>query len=780
MFRNLMFLLLLLPAVPAAAQTPTFVNLFRIANGGFTPIPNDPVIVGTRVFYRFTIQDVNGNTVPPGNGNFTISSDGVRIGGPFAWPTSTLTFPQQLAAGEHAISIEFVPTTATYSGNSTVLYQSWGPPAGPQTATQLSSSANPSQVGQPVAVTAQVVGMQGNPVTGGSVNFRINGAAFAGNPVAVNATGQAVLPGTAVPAAAGRHTFEATYNPDAAHAGGASTANVLTQNIVQATSTVAVSSSSNPSVAGSNVTFVATVTSVTPNPGGNLTFSVDGSAQPPVALSGNQASFTTASLSPGNHTVLAAYSGNGSVEASNGTLTQRVLAPATATLTSSAEPSEFGQPVTLIATVAGAGPAPTGTVEFQWGSASLGAPVALTNGTARLDVPAANLTVGFHAASFSYSGDANYAPVTATLPGGQVVDQGSTTTTVTSSANTTNAGTPITYTATVVSVAPSTGTPTGNVSFTVNNVVRQTVALTSGAATFTTSLSAGNYSVGAVYSGSSDHTASAGATSEVVNAPSAPPLNFPPATFGLSLALDRAPQAVPPGGVATFYVRLNNTGNQDDSYRFTLSGDPRAHLLEDRMTVGAAGHGEVLVGLTLPPDANPSAVQLVLTAVSERVPDQRATIALNTRVAGQGTFSLALRAGWNGVGFESGSLAALASNPLVLGLAQLRNGAYEILPFEASSVASTAEGSWAFSVRPTTVSYTGAVVSDGIVTLATGWNLVAFPSDGPALVESNPDVLAPFYEIQADNSYRPVEGTVQPGRAYWVFAHRPTVLFYAR
>ena len=102
------------------------------------------------------------------------------------------------------------------------------------------------------------------------------------------------------------------------------------------------------------------------------------------------------------------------------------------------------------------------------------------------------------------------------------------------------------------------------------------------------------------------------------------------------------------------------------------------------------------------------------------------------------------------------------------------------MPFGLSAVPTTAEGYWVYAQGPTTVSYTGSVVGDGVDTLVEGWNLVAFPGDGPEVVEANPDVLPTFYEIQADSSYTPVERTVRPGRAYWVFARRPTQLFYAR
>lgn len=90
----------------------------------------------------------------------------------------------------------------------------------------------------------------------------------------------------------------------------------------QATTT-AVSSSANPSIFGQPVTFTA---DVSPNTAaGNVTFSIDGTPQAPVALSGGTAALTTSSLSVGNHTVTAAYSGDSGDESStSNALTQTV------------------------------------------------------------------------------------------------------------------------------------------------------------------------------------------------------------------------------------------------------------------------------------------------------------------------------------------------------------------------------------------------------------------------------------------------------------------------
>ena len=169
-----------------------------------------------------------------------------------------------------------------------------------------------------------------------------------------------------------------------------------------------------------------------------------------------------------------------------------------------------------------------------------------------------------------------------------------------------------------------------------------------------------------------------------------------------------------------------------------------------------------------------------LSAVSLNEPSLRSEKTLTTRVSGLATFSRRLNAGWNGVGFECGTLTELATNPLVSGVARLVNGVYQTSGFTASAVMPTTQGYWVFAQGPTTVSYTGAVVSDGAIPLQSGWNLVSFPCEGPARVLANADVLAQFQEVHADNTYKTVEGTVTPGRAYWGFARAGTTLRYER
>jgi hypothetical protein len=176
---------------------------------------------------------------------------------------------------------------------------------------------------------------------------------------------------------------------------------------VAGTTTTALTSSKNPSTFGQSVTFTATVTGS--NPTGTVQF-MDGATAlgAPAALTGGVATLLTSSLSVATHPITAVYSGDANNQPSTSNVVdQQVVAAASATttaVTSSLNPSTFGQTVTFIATVSG-GSNPTGTIQFMDGATALGAPVALSGGAAQL--PTAALSVGQHSISAVYSGDAN-------------------------------------------------------------------------------------------------------------------------------------------------------------------------------------------------------------------------------------------------------------------------------------------------------------------------------------------------------------------------------------
>src|SRR5207253_8239064 len=106
-----------------------------------------------------------------------------------------------------------------------------------------------------------------------------------------------------------------------------------------------------------------------------------------------------------------------------------------------------------------------------------------------------------HNISAIYAGDSNFTTSTS-LPVGQTVGQAGTTASVNTSSPT-FFGQPVTFTATVLAHAPGAGTPTGSVTFVVDNSNLAPLAtLTNGVATYVdSSLTVGSHSLSAIYNG---------------------------------------------------------------------------------------------------------------------------------------------------------------------------------------------------------------------------------------------------------------------------------------
>src|SRR5262249_29288259 len=158
------------------------------------------------------------------------------------------------------------------------------------------------------------------PPTGGtptgSVTFFIDNNSVG----TVNLNGSGVATFTTSSLTTGFHSVIAQYLGSSTYqAAGSPT---VTQEVRGASLTSLVSSA-NPSNLGQLVTFTATVTQVGggPTPTGTVTFLVDNAAQTTVNLNGSgQATYSTSSLTGGNHQVVARYNGTTSLGASSSTV----------------------------------------------------------------------------------------------------------------------------------------------------------------------------------------------------------------------------------------------------------------------------------------------------------------------------------------------------------------------------------------------------------------------------------------------------------------------------
>jgi Bacterial Ig-like domain (group 3) len=455
--------------------------------------------------------------VSPNTATGTVQfSDGTTVLGSGTISAGVATFASStLTLGAHSI-------TAAYSGDandnpstSAVLTQTVNKLVSSVT---LSSSANPSDVGQSVTFTATVTP---NTATG-AVQF-LDGTAVLGN--GVLAAGAATIAVSTL--AAGTHSITAAYAGDADDA--ASTSTVLTQTVNKDASTVVVSSSDNPSTLGQTVTFTAKVTPATAT--GSVQFLDGTTALGTTTLSAGATTLPVSTLAVGSHSITAAYSGDPSDAASTSAAVTQVVNKANSTIAlgSSQNPSTLGQSVTFTATSSPA--SGTGTVQFLDGTAPLGTST-VSEGVATL--ADASLAVGTHNLTGLYSGDGNNASSTSPVLM-QTVNKAGSSVAVASAANPSTFGQSITFTATLTPA-----TATGTVQFLDGTTSLGTEGLTAGAAALAdASLSLGSHPITAAYSGDGNNAASTSSVVEQVvnkaNSSVTLAASANPSTFGQSV-----------------------------------------------------------------------------------------------------------------------------------------------------------------------------------------------------------------------------------------------------
>ncbi len=342
-----------------------------------------------------------GAGTPPGTVTFTQGA--LTLGTELLTNGTAVLNNSSLSAGTDSVK-------ATYSGDSNFSPSSSKvieTVAQATTITTLASSANPSYLNQTVAFTATITSQFGGAVSG-SVTFKQGTTTLATVPLS---NGQATYNTTYT--TTGTRSITAVYAGDNNNQG--STSPVLKQvvNSLPAATKTSLTTSGTPSFIHQPVTFTATVTSTYgPIPDGELVTFYDGTtALSSVPLSGGVATYTTSSLKAGSHTIKATYPGDATFKSSTKSITQVVnLYPTSTSISSSLNPSAYGQAVTFTATVTAFGPyALTGKVTFKDGTTGIGT-VALSGGIAILKK--SNLTVGSHSITAQYLGDSSNAKST--------------------------------------------------------------------------------------------------------------------------------------------------------------------------------------------------------------------------------------------------------------------------------------------------------------------------------------------------------------------------------
>jgi YVTN family beta-propeller protein len=197
--------------------------------------------------------------------------------------------------------------------------------------------------------------------------------------------------------------------------------------VLNSTTTTSVVSDVNPQNSGASVTFSATVTPQqvvgTSGPTGFVSFydgaTLMGTGTLNLVAGSYLATFATASLTPGSHTITATYSGDISYGSSSGSMTQKITGPATSIAATGGGGQttvygmSFANPLTATVTDVNDTPVPGVTVTFSGTGLNFSSTTVATdaNGVAKVSVTPTG--VGSFTASASVSGVS--APATFTL-----------------------------------------------------------------------------------------------------------------------------------------------------------------------------------------------------------------------------------------------------------------------------------------------------------------------------------------------------------------------------
>jgi len=521
-------------------------------------VPSDPV--GTMESEVSIIE---------GTGSQTIGSSGDRWGDYSSMsvdPADDCTF---------WYTNEYLTTDGSFNWNTRIgsfKFTSCNTPGSSLSATSLISLPSPSALGQAVTFTATVKPASGTGTPTGTVTFNDGATVLGTRALSVVGTATFMTSGLG----AGVHSITAIYGGDATFA--SSTSPTLTQTVNKAASSTSVVSSNSASNRGAAVTFTATVmSSATGTLTGTVTFQDGAAVLGTRALSVvGMATFTTAGLTAGAHSITAIYGGDANFTTSTSpilTQTINTTASSSSVVASSNNPSIIGTAVTLTASVTSPVTGPlTGTVTFQDGVSALGPPVTLSGGTATFTI--SGLTAGTHSITAVYSGDANFAGSTSQVLT-QTVNKPASSTSVASSNIASIAGSPVTFTATVTSLA--TGTLTGTVTFNDGATVLGTGPLTAGTATFMTSgLGGGAHSISAVYGGDANF---AGSTS--------PALTQTVEDFSLSASPTSTSATA--GSTSTYAITITPAGGFNQTISFQCGGAPTLATCTAPASVSATG-----------------------------------------------------------------------------------------------------------------------------------------------------------------------------------------------
>ncbi|HUB26232.1 MAG TPA: Ig-like domain-containing protein, partial [Tepidisphaeraceae bacterium] len=436
-----------------------------------------------------------------------------------------------LAVGTDSISAVYAGATGYSASNSSAWSQTVASDA---TTTVITSPTISAAPGQSVTLTAMVSATGGTPT--GQVTFE-NGLTVLGS-TSVDATGTASLTLSNLPA--GTDWVTAVYSGDSMFS--SSSSNPQSEVIasggsaapaVLAATTTLLTPSTDSATYGQAITWTANVASGSGIPTGSVSFQEGSTILGTSMLNASgDASLVLSNLPVGMASITAVYAGSGNfLGSSSETINEQINAPVpTVSLAASASVANYGQSLTFTADVTSSLAHPTGSVTFENGSTSIGTAALNSGGTATLTL--SNLPPGTDIMTAVYGGDTLFAATSSGAADVQI-DAAATTTSLSSSSNPSANGQSLTFTATVTSLG---GTLTGSVVFDQGPAILGTSPLNqSGQATLMVSnLTAGTYSVIAVYTGNTNFaTSQSNAISQVVSGGQAGSGDLPSFTYSV-------------------------------------------------------------------------------------------------------------------------------------------------------------------------------------------------------------------------------------------------------
>jgi Bacterial Ig-like domain (group 3)/Lamin Tail Domain len=391
------------------------------------------------------------------------------------------------------------------------------------TTAALQSSANPSQYGQSMSITASVTSNGGATPTG-NVTLLDGGNTIASGILDPNGRSTFALSTLTV----GTHPFTLSYDGDSASA--PSVSPVLTQVVNKADQTIDFAPLANRTYGDAAFNVTATASS---------TLAVSFTASGACTIAGN----TVTIISAGSCTVTASQAGSDNYNAAAPVARPFNINPAAQAAVTVTAPSDaaYGQTGLVAGATGGSG---TGAYSFSAGvstacsvNATTGA-ITVTGGT------------GVCAITASRAGDSNYNDSPPSAPATVNIHKAPTTTTAASSKAPSTYGDAVSFSATV---APNAAT--GMVQFQIDgNNFGAPVAVANGTAVSgsTAALSAGSHTVGAIYSGDTNYAGTTGSVIQMVNrVATAAAVNSTanPSTYGQQVSFTAAVSSA--GGVPT-------------------------------------------------------------------------------------------------------------------------------------------------------------------------------------------------------------------------------------